>query len=135
MPVQLDEATRSFLNEPQVAVLATVSPTGRPQATPVWYLLEGDEIVVNTSKGRVKLHNLEKNPRLALTIVDAKNMYHYVQIQGRVVRFDQARGARDIDRLSMRYHGKPYAYPGHDRPENRVTLIIRPLTLSGMGRR
>ena len=135
MPVQLDEATRSFLNEPHVAVLATVSPAGRPQATPVWYLLEGDEIVVNTSKGRVKLHNLEKNPRLALTIVDAKNMYHYVQIQGRVVRFDQEHGARDIDRLSMRYHGKPYGYPGHDRPENRVTLVIRPLTLSGMGRR
>jgi PPOX class probable F420-dependent enzyme len=135
MPVALDDATRTFLEAPHVAVLATVSPGGRPQATPVWYLLDGDEIVINTSKGRVKLRNLEKNPRVALTVVDAKDMYHYVQIQGRVVRFDQEHGARDIDRLSMRYRGRPYTYPGHDRPENRVTLVIRPLAVSGMGRR
>jgi PPOX class probable F420-dependent enzyme len=135
MPGRFDDATRAFLEEPHVAVLATVSPAGRPQATPVWYLLEGDEILINTSKGRVKLHNLEKNPRAALTIVDPGNVYHYVQVQGRVVRFDQEHGARDIDRLSMRYHGRPYTYPGHDRPENRVTLIIRPMAISGMGRR
>lgn len=135
MPVALDDATRAFLDAPQVAVLATVSPAGRPQATPVWYLLDGDEIVINTSKGRLKLRNLEKNPRVALTVVDPKDMYHYVQIQGRVVRFDQEHGARDIDRLSMRYRGRPYVYPGHDRPENRVTLVIRPLAISGMGRR
>lgn len=135
MAVHIDEATRTFLNEPHAAVLATVSPKRRPQATPIWYLLDGDEIIANTSKGRVKLHNLEKHPYLALTIVDPKNMYRYVQIQGKVVRFDTKNGGRDIDRLSMRYAGKPYAYPGGDRPENRVSLVIRPLTLSGMGRR
>ena len=135
MTMHFDDATRAFLNEPHAAVLATVSPKRRPQATPIWYVLDGDEIIANTSKGRVKLHNLEKHPYLALTIVDPKNMYRYVQIQGKVVRFDTKTGARDIDRLSTRYTGKSYTYPGGDRPENRVTLVIRPLTLSGMGRR
>ncbi|MBM3470361.1 MAG: hypothetical protein FJX73_06175 [Armatimonadetes bacterium] len=59
MSTQLDEATRAFLGEPNPAVLATVSPEGRPQATPVWFTLEGDQILINTSKGRVKLRNLK----------------------------------------------------------------------------
>lgn len=134
MPVKLDEVTRAFLADPHIAVLATVSPKGRLQATPVWFLLEGDHILVNTSKGRLKLQNLEAHPYLALTIVDPKNIYHYVQIQGRVARIDHANGARDIDRLSQRYTGKPYGYPGGDRPENRVSILIRPTSVSGMGR-
>jgi PPOX class probable F420-dependent enzyme len=135
MTVRFDDATRAFLSEPHVAVLATVSPKGRLQATPVWYLLDGDEIIANTSRGRLKLANLEAHPYLALTIVDPKDIYRYVQIQGRVARFDPANGARDIDRLSMRYRDRPYAYPGTDKPENRVTIVIKPLRLSGMGRR
>jgi PPOX class probable F420-dependent enzyme len=134
MPGQFDESTRTFLNEPNAAVLATVSPKGRLQATPVWYVLEGNEVVINTGKGRVKLRNLEAHPFAALTIVDPKNMYRYVQIQGKVTRFDAKNGGRDIDRLSQRYTGKPYPYPRGDRPENRVTMVITPLAVSGMGR-
>jgi PPOX class probable F420-dependent enzyme len=128
------DAVRAFLSEPHVAMLATVSPMGRPQATPVWFLLEDDHILVNTSKGRVKLRNLEAHPYLALTIVDPKDMYRYVQIQGRVTRIDRANGARDIERLSKRYTGKPYSYRSGDGPEDRVSLLIRPLSVSGMGR-
>ncbi len=135
MPAQLDTATRAFLSEPHVAMLATVSPKGRPQATPIWFMLDDDHILVNTSKGRVKLRNLEAHPYLALTIVDPKNMYRYVQIQGRVARIDHANGARDIDRLSKRYTGQPYTYRWGGGPQDRVSILIRPLRISGMGRR
>ncbi len=135
MPAQLDTATRAFLSEPHVAMLATVSPKGRPQATPIWFMLDDDHILVNTSKGRVKLRNLEAHPYLALAIVDPKNMYRYVQIQGRVARIDHANGARDIDRLSKRYTGQPYTYRWGGGPQDRVSILIRPLRISGMGRR
>jgi len=132
MPAAFDEPTRNFLNEPNVGVLATVSPRGRLQATPVWFLLEGDKLLVNTSQGRVKLRNLQKHPYLALTVVDPKNVYRWVQIQGKVIRFDNAIGARDIDRLSQRYLGKPYPYFSGDKPEHRVSILIRPLNVHGM---
>ncbi len=134
MPVRFDERTRAFLNEPNVAMLATVSPKKRVQATPIWFMLDGDQIIVNTSRGRVKLKNLEAHPHLALTIVDPKNMYRYVQIQGKAVRFDPKNGARDIDRLSQRYSGQPYSYRYGGTPEDRVTIVIEPLRVSGMGR-
>jgi PPOX class probable F420-dependent enzyme len=131
MAVTLDREVRAFLEEPLAAVLATVSPSGRPQATPVWFLVEDGHILVNTSRGRVKLRNMRANPHVVLTVVDPRNMYRWVQIRGQVVRFDPARGARDIDRLSQRYRGQPYQYPPTDRPENRVSVLIEPRSVSG----
>ncbi len=129
----LPDAVREFLQKPNFAVLATVNPNGMPQATPVWFMLEGDHILINTSKGRVKLRNLEQDPRAALSIVDRDNPYQHVQIRGRVVRFDREHGARDIDRLSLRYRGRPYQYPPTDAPENRVSILINPQTFHTMG--
>lgn len=131
--MELPAPVKAFLQKSNVAVLATISPSGRPQATPVWYLLEDDHILINTSQGRVKLRNLRANPQVALTIVDQENPYRYVQIRGKAVRFEPEHGARDIDRLSMRYHGRPYRYPPTDAPERRVTILIEPVRFNAMG--
>jgi PPOX class probable F420-dependent enzyme len=128
----IHDAARAFLDRPLTAVLATTSAQGRSQATPVWYMMDGDHILINTSVGRVKLRNLEANPYLALTVVDPQNAYRYVQIQGKVVRFDREHGARDINRLSLRYTGRSYGYPAGDKPEDRVTIVIRPTRVSGL---
>ena len=133
--MEISDDVRRFLEKPAAAVLATVSPTGRPQATPVWFMVEGNHILINTSAGRVKLRNIEANPNVALTIVDPENIYSYVQIRGKVVKIDRQRGAADIDRLSMRYHGRPYRYMPTDAPEKRVSLLIRPRSISGLRRR
>lgn len=124
--VESPQHVKTFLEKPNVAVLATISPSGRPQATPVWFLVEDGHVLINTSQGRVKLRNMQTDPRVTLTIVDRDNPYDYVEILGRVVTFDREHGARDIDRLSRRYRGKAYSYPPTDRPENRVTVLIRP---------
>ncbi|MDR7435903.1 MAG: PPOX class F420-dependent oxidoreductase [Armatimonadota bacterium] len=131
--MKLPGSIRAFLEKPNLAVLATVSPSGRPQATPVWFLLEGDRILINTSRGRAKLRNLQNNPYIAIVIYDCENPYQYVQIRGKVVAFDAVNGARDIDRLSMRYRGEPYRYPPTDKPENRVSILIQPTGFTSMG--
>lgn len=127
------ESIRAFLTKPNLAVLATISPSGKPQATPVWFMLEDGHILINTSKGRAKLRNLQANPRLALTIVDREDPYKYAQIRGKVTAFDAEHGDRDINRLSQRYRGKPYAYPPTDAPANRVSILIEPEKLNVMG--
>jgi len=133
MPAQITEPIRRFLEKPNFAVLATQSPSNRVQATPVWFELAGNRILINTSKGRAKLRNMQAHPEVALAIVDRENPYQYVQFQGKVVAFDEEHGARDIDRLSQRYTGKPYAYPGNDRPANRVSIHIEPEQVNAMG--
>lgn len=130
--MEFTEPVKKFLEKPNLAVLATISPSGRPQATPVWFLLDGDEILMNTSQGRVKLRNVQADPRVAVTIYDKDNPYMYVQVRGRIT-IDPKSGARDIDRLSQRYRGKPYQYPPTDAPEKRVSLHLKPSAISGMG--
>lgn len=133
MELELPENVREFLQRPNLAVLATISPRGRPQATPVWFMLDGQEILVNTAKGRVKLRNMSANPHVALAIYDPANLYRYVQIRGRVVAIGEANGARDIDRLSLRYRGEPYAYRPGMTPSDRVSVRIKPIAFTAGG--
>lgn len=130
----LPDRVVEFLQKPNPAVLGTVSPSGRPQVTPVWFLYEDGHLLVNTAQGRAKLRNVERNPRVTLTVLDRDDPYTYVQISGRVVRLDREHGAHDIDRLSMRYRGRPFTFSPTNRPENRVSLIIEPGRVEGMER-
>lgn len=131
--MKLPESVRKFLSKPNLAVLATADRSCKPQATPVWFLLEDDHILINTAKGRVKLRNLEANPHVALEVHDLGNPYEYVQIRGKVVKFDPTRGAQDIDQLSQRYRGTAYKYSPGDAPANRVSILIQPISFNTMG--
>lgn len=120
-----------ILESTALASLALVKTDGTPQVTPLWFDCEGDLIVVNTARGRVKDKILSRLPKVALAIVDPTNAYRYIQIQGTVVECSEE-GADDvIDRLSMKYLGKKYPFrqPG----EVRVTFKIRPERVQTMG--
>jgi PPOX class probable F420-dependent enzyme len=114
-------------------VLATISPSGKPQATPIWFMVDGDHILVNTAQGRVKLRNLRANPHVALAIYDRDDPYKHVQIRGTVVSVDKANGARDIDRLSLRYGGQPFKYQPGVTPADRVSVRIKPTGVTSGG--
>jgi PPOX class probable F420-dependent enzyme len=129
----ISEPVRKFLEKPNFAVLATRSSDKGLQATPVWFLYEGGQILINTSQGRVKLRNMKQDSHVALAIVDRENPYQYVQIRGTVAGFETRNASRDIDRLSQRYVGKPYGYPGGDTPDKRVTIRIAPTRVTAQG--
>jgi len=95
---------RAFLEEPRFAVLGTTNPSGSPQLTAMWYLLEGDEIVMNTRRGRAKERNLRLDPRVSFIVMQD---YGFVRIDGSI-RFieDGEVGYQDIRRLAIRYHGE-----------------------------
>src|SRR2546428_5547201 len=76
--MQLPEKVKKFLEKPNFAVLATVSPKGRPQATPVWFMLDGEDILMDTSQGRVKLRNLEAKPHAAIAVVGKGHPHLYL---------------------------------------------------------
>ena len=48
----LTAAVRHFLETPRFAVIATINEDGSPHQTVVWYLLRGDDIVMNTASCR-----------------------------------------------------------------------------------
>ena len=68
-PAQLIEITKP----PLLAVLSTVNSDGSPQATPVWYLYDGEFFKVSCHSGRLKARNVRRNPNVTLTVLDTAN--------------------------------------------------------------
>jgi PPOX class probable F420-dependent enzyme len=120
-----------LLERPLLAILATLMPDGSPQATPLWFDYDGRIIRVNVARGRVKDHNMRRDPRVALAIVDDANPYRYVQIRGRVVAIIEGEAAlAHIHQLSRRYTGQDWEAPRPD--EARVCYHILPEHFSGI---
>jgi len=108
-----------------------VGPDGAPQVTPVWIDYDGTSIRFNTAKGRVKVRNLARNPRVALSIQDPDNPYRYVQVRGRVVEATEQGADAHIDALAKKYLGQD-RYPFRQPGEVRIMYKVRPERVQGM---
>jgi len=84
-PMGPDELRAFLTSEPaRTAVLATVRADGRPHAAPVWYALDGDDVVFMTVAASVKGRNLRRSGRAALCIDDERPPFSFVSIEGPV---------------------------------------------------
>ena len=86
-----------LLQEPQLAHVGTIEPDGTPQVTPVWVDTDGEHILFNTAKGRVKYKNLVRNPHVAVSVVDKANDYRTLWVTGTVEFVDEG-ADEQIDR-------------------------------------
>lgn len=99
----IDEKIRAFLDEPRFAVLATINGDGTCQQTVMWYKLRGDQILLNTARGRKKDRNLLRDTRISICVEDG---YRYVTVAGVATLVeDQMVAQADIKELAIRYHG------------------------------
>src|SRR5438046_5955650 len=118
MAATIPEKYKDLFDKKAFANLATVMPDGSPQVTPVWVDYDGTHVLVNTARGRMKAKNLERNPRVALSISDPQNPYRYLGIQGRVVEMTENGADPHIDKMAQKYMGKdtyPLRAPGEKR--------------------
>ncbi len=122
MTEALTAAARALIDRPILANVATVSHDDRPQLTPVWIDRDGDDLVFNTAKGRAKQANLDRNPQVAVSVVDPDNPYNVVVVRG-VAESTEAGADEHIDALARKYLGVdkyPMRQPGEQRLKYRV---------------
>jgi PPOX class probable F420-dependent enzyme len=122
----LKDKTRAFV------YLTTLMPDGSPQVTPVWFNTEGDAVLVNSAKGRVKDKNMRLRPVVALCIQDPANPYRYLQIRGQVVEIKEEGADDHIDALAGKYTGN-YKYQHHQPGVKRVIYKIIPEKVDAHG--
>ena len=102
---ELTPAEREFLEDKHFAVVGSSNPNGSPHVAVMWYLVDGDEILVNSAQGRIKDRNLAADPRMSVIVEDE---YRWVRVDGRArIDHDQATAQADIRRLAARYHEDP----------------------------
>jgi PPOX class probable F420-dependent enzyme len=91
------------------AALTTLLPGGHPQTQVMWIDANEQHLLVNTEVHRQKFRNVERDPRVTVTIWDLEDPYRFVEVRGEVVEKVKGQEAREhIDELSHKYRGKPY---------------------------
>jgi PPOX class probable F420-dependent enzyme len=128
----IPEQYRDLFTKKAFAHLATVGKDGAPQSTPVWLDYDGTHVRFNTARGRVKDRNLQRNPRVALSMLDPENPYRYIQVRGRVVEMTEKDADAHIDALAKKYIGQD-KYPWRRPGEVRVTVKVLPEKIQTMG--
>jgi len=124
MTKKLSPQEVELLQEPQIANVATVMADGTPQVTPVWIDTDGEHVLFNTAKGRVKYRNLERNPKVAISVVDKNDPYRLVVLRGTAEFVEEGADAH-IDKLAKKYLDAD-SYPWRKEDEQRVIVKVTP---------
>jgi PPOX class probable F420-dependent enzyme len=114
-----------LLEGPHFAHVATLNADGSPQVTPVWIDHDGDTVLINTARGRLKEKNLLRDPRVSISVIDAANPYSPLLIQGRAVELTEEGADEHIDKLAKRYLDED-TYPFRSPGEVRLLVRIEP---------
>jgi PPOX class probable F420-dependent enzyme len=121
------DTPQAFLQEPNIAILSTVGPGGRPHATPIWFIYEDGEVVLMVDERSQKARNIARNAEVALTVDRRAVPYYAVMIQGAAEI-----GPRPSDdlrlRIAVRYLGEELGrgYTSMNTGEGVVTVRVRP---------
>jgi PPOX class probable F420-dependent enzyme len=125
----LTDEVRELLAGANYGHVASVMPDGGPHTVPVWVDLEGDRIVFFTQTGTRKARNLERDGRVAISLVDHDNPYRTAQIRGRVVERRTGDPAEVvIERIARKFTGEPFPW----RSPNSVLYVVEPETVRFM---
>lgn len=130
-----DPRVRAFLTEgTRTGKLSFTSSSGQPLVTPVWFILDGDDLVFNTGQGTAKGRALARDPRTAICVDVEQPPYAFIQVQGvaelsgdpaELVRTATAIGARYMGPERAGEFGRRNAVPGE------LVVRIRPHKVVG----
>jgi PPOX class probable F420-dependent enzyme len=122
-----DPRVRDFLLEgTRTGKLAYVAADGRPLAAPVWFTVEGDELVFNTGKETAKGRAIARDPRVALVVDLEEAPFGFVQVQGEAsVSEDPGELVRTATVIARRYMGPDKAEEFGRRNGAPGELVVR----------
>jgi len=121
--MRLSARAKELIDGKNFGSVATLMQDGSPQVAPLWIDREGDTIILNTTRGRQRTRNLRRDHRVAITVFVQDNPYSNVSIRGKTVEITEEGAEEHIDKMSMKYLGKPY--PWEDRTPRDPRILIR----------
>jgi PPOX class probable F420-dependent enzyme len=135
-----DEIRHFLSHGTRTAKLATSGPAGQPHVVPVWFVLDGDELVFTTWGDSVKGRNLRRNPRAAVIVDEEVAPFAFVHIRGHVtlsedleelLRFATAIGWRYVGGDRAVEFGRRNAVPGELLVRLRPERVIAVADVAG----
>jgi PPOX class probable F420-dependent enzyme len=121
MGIPLSDEIEKLVDQPNFAHLATLMLDGSPHSAPVWIEREGDPLLICTEATSLKGKNTERDPRVAISIVDFRDPYMEAQMRGWVIERRPDPRLKYYDLMSQKYIGKPWPYREEESP---IVLVI-----------
>ena len=132
----IPEAARSLLSSDRLAHVVTLNADGSPQVSCVWVGLEGDEVVFASLGPYVKIRNLQRDPRVSLSIegeeANAVGMVHHLVVHGHA-RVTEGGGPELLQRLAETYVGPGVRFPPMPDPPPGYVVRITVDRVGGLG--
>jgi PPOX class probable F420-dependent enzyme len=124
-----DERREFLLTGTRTAKVATVRRDGQPHVTPIWFVMDGDELVFTTGRSSVKGRALLRDGRICLCVDDERPPYAFVMIEGIVTLLDDLEQLRYwATRIGGRYMGDERAeeYGARNGVPGELLARVRP---------
>lgn len=136
-----DADVRAFLSAgTRTGKLAFVAADGRPLVAPVWFVLDGDDVVFTTPGDSGKARALRRDPRVALVVDVERPPYAYVQVQGvasvsedpdELLRVATVLGGRYMGERLAEQFGRRNGVPGELLVRLRPTRVLVDFDVAG----
>ncbi len=121
-----DEIRDFLLTGTRTGKLASVRPDGRPHAAPVWFLLDGEDIICTTWHESVKARNIRHNPQVSFVVDDETPPFAFVIVEGTAVLEDNPVVLQQwATRIGGRYMGEEQAEAFGRRNSVLGELVVR----------
>jgi PPOX class probable F420-dependent enzyme len=122
-----DDEVKTFLTSPaRTGKLGTVRADGRPHVAPIWYALDGDDIVFCTGKDSVKGQNMRHQPMVSVCVDDDKPPFSFVTFEGEAtVSEEPAETLRWAIALAAKYMGADKADAIGKRNSGKDAILVR----------
>jgi PPOX class probable F420-dependent enzyme len=132
----LHPQARELLESSALVHMTTLNADGSPQMTCVWAGVDGEDIVTAHLFRSLKVRNLERDPRVALSIegagLDERGLREYLVVRG-TARIEEGGAADLLQRLAHVYLGPEVRFPPMDDPPPGYVARITPERLGGVG--
>jgi len=125
MSARIDGRAQELLTARNFCNVATIRADGSVHGVPVWVDVQEGMPVLNTAEGRAWVRNLERDPRVTLTVQNMENPYEYLEVRGRVAERTHDGADAHIDALAKKYLDKD-EYPFRQPGEQRVIIRVEP---------
>lgn len=129
---QIPEGYRDLLETNALIHVATIGPDGEPQSNPVWFDWDGENIKFSQTKTRQKYKNVDRDPRIAVSLVDPENPYRYLEVRGEVTEIEEDPNNDFINAMAKKYLDMD-EYPYHQPGDERIILYVKPEHTTQMG--
>jgi PPOX class probable F420-dependent enzyme len=124
-----EEARAFLLASARTAKVATVRADGRPHVAPVWFDLDGDDMIFTTWHTTVKAQDLRRDPRISMCVDDERPPFSFVLIEGTARLSDNLDEVRAwATRIAGRYMGvlRAKAYGARNGVPGELLVRVTP---------